>query len=483
MRDTCERCEAGLGPRRRGSDLQLRVHVLPVVLRRDVGDVPELRRGAASPALAGRREPRTWASGGRGRRRSCVDGRAVATYDLGDPGGAVVHVLPRLPVGVGRHRRRARPGSARAPAARRSTCPASARRPSRRATATRSTRPPTRSRRCGRTAASTRTLLVAHDYSVSVGQELLARRAEGGLAVELTGVVWMNGGLYPDLHRPTVGQQLLLDPEQGAEFAAGMTEELFVGGHRRHLGRADPVRHRRGRRRSGSRWTTAGGGQLMHELLHYIADRREHAARWAAALEGQRPADGVRVGRPRPGVGRAHDRARRGAHPVAPTSAASPTSATGRCWRRPTRWPGRCATSVSLAEELRPEEVEDLVEGGAGGRAGLVDEVLGHHRVRVLHLRRRGWRRRPRARRRRTPSPSSSRRYWNRSAGTKRSPLKRRPRTWRPSSSQRCLHLVEVGPRAVDAVAALLRRSASTAATAPARAAGRRRPWPARSRR
>jgi pimeloyl-ACP methyl ester carboxylesterase len=29
-----------------------------------------------------------------------------------------------------------------------------------------------------------------------------------------------------------------------------------------------------------------GGGQLMHELLHYIADRREHAARWSGALEG-----------------------------------------------------------------------------------------------------------------------------------------------------------------------------------------------------
>src|SRR6185436_10387885 len=30
---------------------------------------------------------------------------------------------------------------------------------------------------------TTQTLLVAHDYGVSVGQELLARRAEGGLAV------------------------------------------------------------------------------------------------------------------------------------------------------------------------------------------------------------------------------------------------------------------------------------------------------------
>src|SRR3954469_18870639 len=61
------------------------------------------------------------------------------------------------------------------------------------------------------------TIVVAHDYGVSIGQELLARRRGGVLATDITSVVWMNGGLYPDLHRPTVGQQLLID-EGGAEL-------------------------------------------------------------------------------------------------------------------------------------------------------------------------------------------------------------------------------------------------------------------------
>jgi pimeloyl-ACP methyl ester carboxylesterase len=129
------------------------------------------------------------------------------------------------------------------------------------------------------------TLLVVHDYSVSVGQELLARRAEGRLAVELTGVVWMNGGIYPDLHRPTFGQQLLLDPEQGAEVAAGMTEELFTGGIAQTWGTRVPL----DAEAVHAIWESMdeqGGAQLMHELLHYIADRREHADRWRAALEG-----------------------------------------------------------------------------------------------------------------------------------------------------------------------------------------------------
>ena len=86
----------------------------------------------------------------------------------------------------------------------------------------------------------TSTVLHCHDYGVSVGQELLARRADGALDVEITAVVWHNGGLYPDLHRQTVGQQLLRDPEHGAEVAAAMTEELFSGGIARDVGDPGP---------------------------------------------------------------------------------------------------------------------------------------------------------------------------------------------------------------------------------------------------
>jgi pimeloyl-ACP methyl ester carboxylesterase len=130
----------------------------------------------------------------------------------------------------------------------------------------------------------TSTVLHCHDYGVSVGQELLARRADGTLGVEVTAVVWHNGGLYPDLHRQTVGQQLLRDPEHGAEVAASMTEELFAGGVAVTWGTrvpmTDEVIH--------EMWigmSRNGGVPMAHELLHYIDDRREHADRWRAALE------------------------------------------------------------------------------------------------------------------------------------------------------------------------------------------------------
>ena len=59
------------------------------------------------------------------------------------------------------------------------------------------------------------TMLVAHDYAVSVAQELLARRAEGKLAVDLRAVHLLNGGLYPDLHRPPAHPDGAAGPRAG----------------------------------------------------------------------------------------------------------------------------------------------------------------------------------------------------------------------------------------------------------------------------
>ena len=74
------------------------------------------------------------------------------------------------------------------------------------------------------------TVVVAHDYSVSVAQELLTRRAAGTLAVDVRALHFMNGGVYPDLHRPEPVQVALLDPEHGPQISAAMNGELFMAG-------------------------------------------------------------------------------------------------------------------------------------------------------------------------------------------------------------------------------------------------------------
>lgn len=120
------------------------------------------------------------------------------------------------------------------------------------------------------------TALVAHDYGVSVAQELLARDP-----ARITRMAWMNGGLYPDLHRPILIQRLLHSP-LGIVLARLASEPTYASSLRSILGRPvpDEVLH--------EMWlaTSRGNGsRVQHRLLRYIKERRKRAYRWRAALE------------------------------------------------------------------------------------------------------------------------------------------------------------------------------------------------------
>jgi pimeloyl-ACP methyl ester carboxylesterase len=127
------------------------------------------------------------------------------------------------------------------------------------------------------------TALVAHDYGVSVAQELLARRGEGRLGVELTAVRFLNGGLYPDLHRPEPTQLALLDPEQGPQISSAITEELFAMALGPTFARGFDASEA-----SADIWQAtarADGQALAHRLIAYIPDRARYEERWVGALQ------------------------------------------------------------------------------------------------------------------------------------------------------------------------------------------------------
>lgn len=129
----------------------------------------------------------------------------------------------------------------------------------------------------------TATRLTAHDYGSSVAQELLARRAEGALAVEITGVHLLNAGLYPDLHRPEPIQTALLDPEQGPKISALLTEELLAGALAPTFAAGfDATNDTADIWRALSR---DDGQRNAHLLIRYMSDRVQHAERWVTALE------------------------------------------------------------------------------------------------------------------------------------------------------------------------------------------------------
>jgi pimeloyl-ACP methyl ester carboxylesterase len=123
------------------------------------------------------------------------------------------------------------------------------------------------------------TAVVAHDYGVTVAQELLARDPD-----RITTMVWLNGGLYPDLHRPTRGQKLL-HGRAGGVIARGFTEARFATSIREVFGRplSDADVH--------EMWLSLqrrDGYLRTHALLRYIDERRANATRWVGALESYR---------------------------------------------------------------------------------------------------------------------------------------------------------------------------------------------------
>ena len=127
------------------------------------------------------------------------------------------------------------------------------------------------------------TVVVAHDYSVSVAQELLTRRAAGALAVDLRALHFMNGGIYPDLHRPQPAQVALLDTEEGPQISAAMNGEVFMAG----LAPTFPEGYDSAAD-VASIWQSFhlhNGQKNAHLLIRYIEDRRENADRWTQVLQ------------------------------------------------------------------------------------------------------------------------------------------------------------------------------------------------------
>jgi pimeloyl-ACP methyl ester carboxylesterase len=127
------------------------------------------------------------------------------------------------------------------------------------------------------------TVLVAHDYAVSVAQELLARRAEGALSTDLVAVHLLNGGLYPDLHRPEPIQVSLLDPTLGPQISAILNQEALTSALAPTFAAGFDAASA-----SSQIWASLsrdGGHRQLHLLIRYILDRRENEQRWVEALE------------------------------------------------------------------------------------------------------------------------------------------------------------------------------------------------------
>ena len=127
--------------------------------------------------------------------------------------------------------------------------------------------------------------VLAHDYGDSVAQELLARQApaERPGRPRLQSMCFLNGGLFPETHRPLPIQKLLMSPlgplvgrmASRDKIAASM-RRIFGAGTQPDEALLDDF------------WTliAQGGGQrIMHRLIRYMRERRERRARWVGGLQ------------------------------------------------------------------------------------------------------------------------------------------------------------------------------------------------------
>ena len=127
--------------------------------------------------------------------------------------------------------------------------------------------------------------LLAHDYGVTVAQECLARdldQRRSGAAPTITSVVFLNGGLFPETHRPRLIQRLLLTP-LGPLLSRQLDARRFARSFSAVFGPnsqpdADELE---------AFWQEIAlndGQRIAHRLMRYVPERRIHRARWVGAL-------------------------------------------------------------------------------------------------------------------------------------------------------------------------------------------------------
>lgn len=124
--------------------------------------------------------------------------------------------------------------------------------------------------------------ILAHDYGDTVTQELLARDLQSGER-RIRSVALLNGGLFPEAHKPLFVQKLMASP-LGPVTSRLMSRNAFGRNMMRVFGDDNPPD---GIELDGF-WHLIERGQgvrVMSGLIHYMAEREANRSQWVGALE------------------------------------------------------------------------------------------------------------------------------------------------------------------------------------------------------
>jgi pimeloyl-ACP methyl ester carboxylesterase len=119
--------------------------------------------------------------------------------------------------------------------------------------------------------------LLAHDLGDTVAQELLARSPG-----RFRSACLLNGGIFPELHRPRPIQRLLASPV-GPLISRAMDRKRFERSFRQVFG-VQPTAEEL----DGFWECVRDGTRIYHLLIGYMRERRENRERWVSALLDER---------------------------------------------------------------------------------------------------------------------------------------------------------------------------------------------------
>ncbi|MBH0038471.1 alpha/beta fold hydrolase [Pseudoalteromonas sp. SWN166] len=124
--------------------------------------------------------------------------------------------------------------------------------------------------------------ILAHDYGDTVAQELLARQVALQSEIQINSVCFLNGGLFPEAHKPLFIQKLLLS-RLGWIVPKLMNKQKFANNLVTIFGKNTPPTTQI----IDTLWELLiykDGLAVMPKLISYIKQRQQNRERWVGAI-------------------------------------------------------------------------------------------------------------------------------------------------------------------------------------------------------
>jgi len=125
--------------------------------------------------------------------------------------------------------------------------------------------------------------IMAHDYAVSVTQEIISRIYDNRSNLHVKKIIFLNGGLFPETHRPVATQKLLLSP-------MGRVVNIFLNktSLQKNFEKIFGTNTQLSEHELDELWELINynkGKRVFHLLIKYILDRRENRDRWVRHMQ------------------------------------------------------------------------------------------------------------------------------------------------------------------------------------------------------